>query len=74
MRLVYGAAVAVVLAMLVPPAIGARGQDAARAVAGGGISVAGWMGKADAGPLGASHLARQRLGLLSAAADPTVHH
>jgi len=59
MRLVYGAAVAVVLAMLVPPAIGARGQDAARAVAGGGISVAGWMGKADAGPLNDAKLTKE---------------
>jgi hypothetical protein len=33
--------------MLVPPVIGAGGQDAARAVAGGGISVQGWTGKVD---------------------------
>jgi len=59
MRLVYGAAVAVVLAMLVHPAFGARGQDAARAVAGGGISVAGWMGKADAGPLNDAKLTKE---------------
>ena len=59
MRLVYGSAVAVVLAMLVPPAIGARGQDAARAVAGGGISVPGWMGKADAGDLKDAKLTKE---------------
>jgi len=59
MRLVYGSAVAVVLAMLVPPAIGARGQDAARAVAGGGISVPGWMGKADAGDLKDAKLVKE---------------
>jgi hypothetical protein len=59
MRLVYGSAVAVVLAMLVPPAIGARGQDAARAVAAGGISVPGWMGQADAGDLKDAKLAKE---------------
>lgn len=34
--------------MLVLGASASQGQDAARAVAGGGISVAGWMGKIDA--------------------------
>ncbi len=48
MRLVYGSAFAVALAMLVPSTIGARGQETARAVAGGGISVPGWVGKVDA--------------------------
>ena len=48
MRLVSSAAVAVGLAMLIPPVIGAQGQDAARTVAGGGISVQGWTGKIDA--------------------------
>jgi hypothetical protein len=47
MRLMYGSALAVAVVLLVPPAIGARGQDAARTVAGGGISVSGWQGKAD---------------------------
>jgi len=48
MRLVHGSALAVALAILVPPVIGAQGQDAARAVAGGGVSVPGWTGKIDA--------------------------
>jgi hypothetical protein len=48
MRLVHGSALAVALAILVPPAIGAQGQDTARAVAGGGVSVPGWTGKIDA--------------------------
>jgi len=48
MRLVHGSVLAVALAMLVPPAMAARGQDTARPVAGGGISVPGWMGKIDA--------------------------
>lgn len=48
MRLVHGSALAVALAMLVPPAIGAEGQETARKVEGGGISVPGWTGKIDA--------------------------
>ena len=49
MRLVHGSALAVAIALLVPPAIGAQGQmETARAVAGGGISVPGWTGKIDA--------------------------
>ena len=48
MRLVHGSALAVALAILVPPAIGAQGQETARAVAGGGVSVQGWTGKIDA--------------------------
>ena len=47
MRLVHGFALALALAMLAPTAIGAQGQDAARVVAGGGISVPGWVGKID---------------------------
>ena len=47
MRLVHGSALAVALAMLLPPAIGAAGQDASRSVADGGVSVSGWTGKVD---------------------------
>lgn len=46
MRLVYGFALAAALVTLVPAVNLA--QDAARTVAGGGISVAGWTGKIDA--------------------------
>ena len=49
MRLVYASALAVALAMVVSPVIGAQDQEAARKVAGGGISVPGWKGKIDAG-------------------------
>ena len=51
MRLVSSSAIAVTLAavaMFIPPVIGAQGQETARAVAGGGISVPGWSGKIDA--------------------------
>jgi hypothetical protein len=48
MRLVNTSAIAVALAMLIPPVIGAQGQETARAVAGGGISLPGWTGKIDA--------------------------
>jgi hypothetical protein len=49
MRLVNGSALALALALLVSPVIGAQGQtETARAVAGGGITVAGWAGKIDA--------------------------
>ena len=48
MRLVHGSALAVTMAMLVPAAIGALGQETARSVAGGGITVPGWTGKIDA--------------------------
>ena len=48
MRLVHGSALAVALAMLVPPAIGTEAQETARKVEGGGISVPGWTGKIDA--------------------------
>jgi hypothetical protein len=50
MRLVYGSALAVALASLVPlsPAAQAPAQEANRSVAGGGITAAGWTGKIDA--------------------------
>ena len=49
MRLVYGYALAVAAAMLVPPGLGAQAQpETARAVAGGGITAPGWTGKIDA--------------------------
>lgn len=49
MRLVYGSAVAVAVAMLAAPSLTAQMQmqDANRAVAGGGIFAKGWEGKAD---------------------------
>ena len=47
MRLVHGSALAVALALFAHTIIDARGQDAARVVAGGGISVPGWTGKID---------------------------
>ena len=63
MRLVYGSALAMAIATLVPIAPAAQApaapaaqapaapaaQDANRSVAGGGITVQGWMGKIDAG-------------------------
>jgi hypothetical protein len=48
MRLVPATLFAVAVALLVSPLIRAEGQDASRAVAGGGISAAGWAGKIDA--------------------------
>ena len=52
MRLVYGSAIALAIAIHVPSVISAQGgaaaTDGARAIAGGGISVPGWMGKIDA--------------------------
>ena len=48
MRLVYSSVLAAAVAMLVPPMIGAQGQEAARSVAGGGVSAPGWTGKIDA--------------------------
>lgn len=48
MRLVYGSALAAALVIGAHTMIGAEGQDAARVVAGGGISVPGWTGKIDA--------------------------
>ena len=49
MRLVYGSAVAVAVAMLAAPSLTAQMQmqDTNRAVAGGGIFAKGWEGKAD---------------------------
>jgi len=46
MRFTHGSVLAAALVMLVSPVVGAR-QDAAKAVAGGGISVPGWAGKID---------------------------
>jgi hypothetical protein len=49
MRLVHGTALAVAIVMSAPSGIGAQAPaDAARVVAGGGISVPGWTGKIDA--------------------------
>src|SRR5438128_2116173 len=48
MRLIQGSAIAVAIAVLVPPMLGAQGQETARGVAGGGISAPGWAGKVDA--------------------------
>jgi hypothetical protein len=48
MRLVFGYALAVAVVMSVPPAVGAQQGETARAVAGGGITAAGWTGKIDA--------------------------
>jgi hypothetical protein len=47
MRIAHGSALAFAIALLIP-ATGAPGQEAARAVAGGGISAPGWTGKIDA--------------------------
>jgi hypothetical protein len=47
MRIAHGSALALAIAMLIPAAIGAQGQETARAVPGGGISVSGWTGKVD---------------------------
>jgi hypothetical protein len=48
MRSVHGLSLVVAAVVLVPSASGAQGQmDASRTVAGGGVSVAGWMGKID---------------------------
>jgi len=60
MRLLYAAAIAVLVAALAPPAFGAHGQDANRAVTGGGISVPGWQGTADRGrPINDAKLTQQ---------------
>ena len=48
MRFVYGSFVTVAVAAFVHVGITAQGQDAARKVEGGGISVPGWTGKIDA--------------------------
>jgi hypothetical protein len=47
MRLVYGSALAMALAALVPLNPAAQAPDANRTVAGGGITAKGWEGKAD---------------------------
>jgi hypothetical protein len=47
MRFAHGSAFALAIAMLIPAALGAQGQESARAVPGGGISVSGWTGKVD---------------------------
>jgi hypothetical protein len=47
MRIAHGSAFALAIAMLIPTAIGAQGQEQARVVPGGGISVPGWTGKVD---------------------------
>ncbi|HXG88539.1 MAG TPA: hypothetical protein VNJ02_09405 [Vicinamibacterales bacterium] len=47
MRLVHGLAFALAIALVAPVGISAQGQDAARVVAGGGITAAGWAGKID---------------------------
>ena len=49
MRLVYGYALAVAAVMSAPNIIGAQQADAAKSVAGGGITAAGWAGKVDPG-------------------------
>jgi len=60
MRLLHAATTAAVLAMLVPPVFGANGQEATRAVSGGGISVPGWQGTADRGrPLNDAKLSKE---------------
>jgi hypothetical protein len=48
MRFISGSALAVAIVSLAPAVLGAQGQEGARAVAGGGISVPGWTGKIDA--------------------------
>jgi hypothetical protein len=47
MRLVYGSAVAIAVAMLAAPSLTAQQQEQNRAVQGGGIFAKGWQGKAD---------------------------
>jgi hypothetical protein len=48
MRFVPATMLALAIALFVTPLIRAEGQDASRAVAGGGISAAGWAGMIDA--------------------------
>src|SRR5262245_35394438 len=48
MRFVQTCALIAALGLVGPKFLGAQGQDAARAVKDGGISVAGWQGKIDA--------------------------
>jgi hypothetical protein len=56
----YGSALAVAIAVLAPPVVGAQGQEANRTVTGGGISAPGWSGKADgAGQVNDAKLAQE---------------
>ena len=48
MRFISGSALAVAIVSFAPAVFSAQGQEGARAVAGGGISVPGWTGKIDA--------------------------
>jgi len=48
MHFISGTALAVAIVSLAPAVVGAQGQEGARAIAGGGISVPGWTGKIDA--------------------------
>lgn len=48
MHFISGSALAVAIVSLAPAIFGAQGQEGARAIAGGGISVPGWTGKIDA--------------------------
>ncbi|HEX7137842.1 MAG TPA: hypothetical protein VF219_08350, partial [Vicinamibacterales bacterium] len=48
MRFISGSALAVAIVSLAPAVFVAQGQEGARAVASGGISVPGWTGKIDA--------------------------
>ena len=47
MRLAYGLTLVLAAALIVPSTVGVGAQDANRKVAGGGISIPGWQGKAD---------------------------
>jgi hypothetical protein len=47
-RCIHGSALAAATVMLMAGTTAVQGQDSSRAVAGGGISVAGWTGKVDA--------------------------
>jgi hypothetical protein len=49
MRLIRGFVVAPTLVLFISALVPAQGQDASRAVAGGGISAPGWTGQVDAG-------------------------
>lgn len=60
MRLLHAATVAAVVALAAPTSFRAAGQEASRAVTGGGISVPGWEGTADRGrPIGDAKLAKE---------------
>ena len=48
MRIAHGSALAIAIAMLIPIGTRVQGQETAKPVAGGGISVPGWTGKIDA--------------------------